>query len=405
MTPTNSSYNKDTCVSTSSNCVTWDGPDLPCIQLCKGDSISDTVFKLAKSYCEFKDTIDLTDFDLKCLFVACEACPEPDKAFRNVLCLIRDRICDLEEAIANLNPTNVIIPDPFDVNLKCLAVTDGSGNILNDTTQSEQVQAIIDQTCTNKTDIGLLQNEVDDHEVRITTLENNSSTDLPSVTSDCVFIGSKPLDQAYNLLDSDYCELKTSIGSSDEINGAIGQQCNLPALIGNPAFITSPGNLAESFGNVWLALCNALSRIQEIESNCCAPTCDSIKLGFSTAFNEDTTVTLTFNAGTGTTIPNGWTDCGSILTISDTSGNSITILLTLVNNYTSPDIDLTSFTKGTQLTFSLDAKLCSDALSCQKCITKTVLYSGSDCCTYTNNSGGDITLIYQTPATPITSNN
>lgn len=396
MTPTNSSYNKGTCVETSSNCVVWEGPDLPCIQLCKGDSISDATFKLATAFCDFKATLDLSDFDLKCLFEACQACPEPDKSFKNVIGLIRDKICDLEEAIANLNPTNVVETEPFDVNMKCLAVTDGSGNILNDDTQNEQVQAIIDQVCVSKTDIGLIKNELEDHEIRITALENDTSNDIPNVSSDCIFIGTKPVDQAYELLDADYCEVKTSIGTPDEINSAIGQQCTLPALVGNPAFISNPTNLAESFNNLWLAYCNVLSRVTNIELNCCAPTCDSVKIGFSTVFNEDNTVTLTFNSGTGTSIPNGWTDCGSILKISDPSGNTISVLLTIVNNYTSPDIDLTGFTPGVTLTFSLDLKMCSDSLSCQKCITKTVLYAGSQCCTYTNNSGADITLIYQT---------
>lgn len=401
MIPKNSSYRKDTCAETSSNCVVWEGPDLPCIQLCKGDSISDAVFKFATEYCTFKDSLDLTDFDLGCLFEACQACPTPDKSIKNIFILLRDKICSLEDIINDLNPTNVITPDPFNVNMKCLAVTDGSGNVLNDDTQSEQVQAIIDSTCINSDDIELLQNTSEDHENRITLLENTSSDNLPSVSSECVFIGSKPIDQAYELLDSDYCSTKNAIGTPEEVQSAIGQACNLTELIGNPAFITNPTNLSESVNNLWLALCNALDRLTNIEENCCAPTCDSIKIGFSTLFNEDSTVTLQFNAGTGMTIPNGWTDCGSILRISDQSGNAITVALTLVNNYTSPDIDLTSFTPGSLLTFSLDSKLCSETMTCQKCTTKTVEYASSQCCTYTNNGTSNVTLIYTTSATTL----
>lgn len=397
MNPTNSSLNKDTCVNLSSNCVVWEGPDIECLEICTGDSVSDVVNKLGVAYCEFKDSIDLTDFDLKCLFEACQACPEPDKSFINVLSLLRDKICSLEEAIDNIGTPTTPDPEPFSVNLKCLAVTDGNGNILNGDSPDAQVQAIIDQTCTSADDIDLIQNEQEDHEDRITALENDTDDGVPDVTSDCVFIGSKPVDQAYELLDADYCSLKSAIGAPSAILGAIGQQCDLPALLGNPNFVLNPTNAAESLNNVWLALCNALSRLTLIEENCCAPTCDDIKIGFSTTFNEDSTVTLGFNAGTGTTIPNGWTDCGSILTITDGLGNSTTIALTIVNNYTSPDIDLTAFSKGATLTFSLDLKMCADSITCQKCISKTVQYSSSACCSITNVSEDDITIVYTVP--------
>ena len=45
---------KDTqegCNPMSSNCVLWQGPDIPCINLCKGDSISDITAKLAEELC------------------------------------------------------------------------------------------------------------------------------------------------------------------------------------------------------------------------------------------------------------------------------------------------------------------------------------------------------------------
>ena len=36
------------CNPISSNCVIWQGPDLPCIDLCTGDSISSVVAKLCQ---------------------------------------------------------------------------------------------------------------------------------------------------------------------------------------------------------------------------------------------------------------------------------------------------------------------------------------------------------------------
>lgn len=401
MNPTNSSLNKETCVSTSSNCVVWNGSDLPCIDLCNGDSISDVTYKLAVKVCDFIDTFNYNDLDLDCIFEPCDACPQPEKTLRNIIELIITKVCALDEAIDNLEPNPEVETSVFNINLSCLAVTDGFGNILNNNTNDQIIQSIIDQVCENKANIFTLTSEVDDHEDRITVLENASSS-IPQVTSDCVFVGTKDIDNAFELLDADYCLYKDAIGSTIDIEAAVAQQCDLPALVGNPSFILNPVNLAESFNNLWLAYCNVLARLTLIEDTCCAPSCDDIKIGFRTVFNDDSTVTLEFNAGTGTTIPAGWTDCGSTLTISDDYGNSTTVSLTIVNNYTSDDIDLSGFTKGVTLTFSLDVKMCSGDITCQKCVIKTAQYSNADCCAVTNTGDEPVTIIYTTPLNPLT---
>ena len=45
---------KSTCNPISSNCVIWGGPDIECINLCKGDTITDVTYKLALELCIFK---------------------------------------------------------------------------------------------------------------------------------------------------------------------------------------------------------------------------------------------------------------------------------------------------------------------------------------------------------------
>lgn len=400
MNPTNSSLNKETCVSTSSNCVIWNGSDIECIDLCNGDSISDVTSKIAAEVCAILDTLDYTDVNLDCIFEACDACPEPDKTLKNIVNLMIAKVCDLQDQIDNLELDNTVEFPLFEINLSCLAITDGFGNILNNDSNDAIIQSIINQVCQNKDDIFGLDSQVDDHEDRITALENADS-DIPQVTSDCIFVGTKDIDDAYELLDADYCVYKETIGTTTDINNAIGQQCELPELVGNPNFILNPVNLGESFSNLWLAYCNLLTRVELIENTCCAPTCDSLKFGFSTIFSDDETVTLEFNAGTGTTIPAGWTDCGSTVTVTDTDGNSITVALVIVNNYTSPEIDLTGFTKGSMLTFTLDSKMCNESATCQKCTVKTVQYADADCCPITNVGDSSITIIYTVPLNPL----
>ena len=75
MIPTSSSISTNGCDNISSNCVIWQGPDIACIDLCNGDSISEVVFKLATEVCKLiTDGVtanpSLTGLNLACLNVA-----------------------------------------------------------------------------------------------------------------------------------------------------------------------------------------------------------------------------------------------------------------------------------------------------------------------------------------------
>jgi hypothetical protein len=52
------------CAVTTSNCVVWQGPDLCCINLCHGDTISDVINELAKKICKIFEMLDVQSYDL-----------------------------------------------------------------------------------------------------------------------------------------------------------------------------------------------------------------------------------------------------------------------------------------------------------------------------------------------------
>lgn len=83
-----------TCTSTiSSNCVIWQGPKIECLDLCRGDNITEVVYKFALSYCELLDQLDVTTYDLGCL-------DTPECQITNIHDLIQaliDKICDVEQ--------------------------------------------------------------------------------------------------------------------------------------------------------------------------------------------------------------------------------------------------------------------------------------------------------------------
>jgi len=53
MLPVGSNNKSTPCSVISSNCVSWQGPDIPCIGLCKGDTVTDVVAKLGELVCDY----------------------------------------------------------------------------------------------------------------------------------------------------------------------------------------------------------------------------------------------------------------------------------------------------------------------------------------------------------------
>jgi hypothetical protein len=400
--------NKDTCVYvTSSNCVIWNGPDLACINLCKGDTVSDITAKLAEKLCSFIEDNDLNDLDLKCVFDACLGCPEPDKSLKTVLELIINKVCTLQNIINECcaGVDGVIDSSVFDVNLKCLAVQDGSGTILNNDDNNEIIQAIIDRVCSHEARLGSLENKVEDLQDQIDSMDGSGGS-IPGVSSACLFSGTKTINEGFVFLDTSFCSFKTAFGTEAQVAQALSQQCSTfyTELVGNINVVVNPTTLAQSVKNLWLLSCNMLARLKSIEENCCKVDCDDIKIGFQVIFNTDETVNLKFSSGAGTNIPTGFVDCGSKLIISDQHGNqTLAESIVIANNALTDDIDIQGLTVGDILSFELTAKLClpagsthgGAALTCERCVYKTVTYTGA------TDSGCDVCEICATADTGI----
>jgi hypothetical protein len=81
------------CSPVSSNCVVWEGPDMPCIKLCKGDSVSDAVAALANELCSLLDSLNATSYDTTCLSLS----KQPQTTHDLIQTLI-DKICAISKA-------------------------------------------------------------------------------------------------------------------------------------------------------------------------------------------------------------------------------------------------------------------------------------------------------------------
>lgn len=81
------------CSPTSSNCVIWQGPDISCLNICHGDTVTDVVHQLGCIVCELKEQLNPTLYDLSCLDIP--NCDTPT-TFIDFINIIISRICNLE---------------------------------------------------------------------------------------------------------------------------------------------------------------------------------------------------------------------------------------------------------------------------------------------------------------------
>ena len=95
MIPVSSNTFTSGCNPISSNCVIWQGPDIQCINICNGDTVSDVVAKLATELCTIMDAVGISNLDLSCFNLTVQNTPENMTEFLQVLI---DRICALEDA-------------------------------------------------------------------------------------------------------------------------------------------------------------------------------------------------------------------------------------------------------------------------------------------------------------------
>jgi hypothetical protein len=299
------------CSPISSNCVIWQGSDIPCIKLCTGDTISDVVFKLATELCTIMDTLKITNYDLSCFNLT--ACPPDD--FQKLIQLIIDKICALEninnsEATGSGNPRGirststcpdcvVTVAEPFVVGTQTtMQLVDYVNAIGN------KITSIIDEILN-------LQNQITDLNIRVTTLENAVPTPytLPSISTGCLqaYIAGNPatagIDIVLNTLLNDanvgYCALKGATGEPAEISAAVQSQllcindltqplAALPTITTFSAYYAGTwvqdGDLstaADAINNIWITLCDLYTYVSNFNVNINVQDTNTVNLTFA----------------------------------------------------------------------------------------------------------------------------
>ncbi|HPF82677.1 MAG TPA: hypothetical protein PLV83_00690 [Bacilli bacterium] len=91
------------CVPTSSDCIIWQGPNIECIGLCQGDTITDVVYKLATEYCELSSQLQADNFDISCIECPTGMTCEPNN-IQELLEIMITKICELQEQTGPAGP-------------------------------------------------------------------------------------------------------------------------------------------------------------------------------------------------------------------------------------------------------------------------------------------------------------
>ena len=387
MNPLNNS--KETCSPISSNCVIWQGPDIECINLCKGATVSDAVAALATELCAIMEYTKIDNYDLKCLTPA--VCPPKD--FSVLIQLIIDKLCSITPG----TPSPVREPGCPDCEVivaPCFRFTNEFGDLVTSMNLTDYAIAIGNKVCDLVSQINTINQTLANHETRITNLENepDPTFTLPLVTPVCV-LPSEPTDMNIVLaaLEAQFCELIGATGQSSDIYTALTRQCaglnTEPQLTGGgpmssiPNWVNNVQNLAGAINNLWLTICDIRSAISTIQANCCPSGCDGIVLNM-TAQLEGTTLKMYI---TGTVPPEFATCAPGTTTFTITDGtNSVTYplnILTILNNPSGYSFDLSVTPLNLALNLTISANPClynvTTESTCQFALSYVSAYPGT----------------------------
>lgn len=277
-------YDNSPCSPISSNCVIWQGPDIPCIKLCAGDTVSDVVFKLATELCTVLDTLNVTNYDLSCFNLT--ACGPND--FQALIQFLIEQICALQTATGTTTTTTTTRSEDLLVTVAPCFVVNG----VTVMTVAEYAQAIGLKVCSLVTEISNLQTQINTLDGRVTALENATppSFTLPSISTGCLVsymsgASSATIDLVLDTLLNDvtigYCALINSTDLPANLLAAVSTQC----ITGSDNSLANPGStfsvaygpytgfgtwqdtpvtVADAINNLWIAVCdfyNAFSTV------------------------------------------------------------------------------------------------------------------------------------------------
>ena len=379
MLPVGSNNKSTPCSVVSSTCVSWQGPDIPCIGLCKGDTVTDVVAKLGELVCDINTrAADVT------VNVACLGGGTYDN-YNDVIQFITTKLCELYTIV-----DDIVIPAPVSLicDVAACLQAEAGGTTLDVVNYAELIGQ---QYCILEGTVGTLSSVVSSHSSSIVTINNTLST-LPATYAPknsayvCLGTGTAALTTIVAAIEQELCDLEAVTGTPAELAAEIVPFCNLtnePALSlpgtmasAYPGWKVTVSTLADTINNMWITICDMRSLVTQLQ-DCCNKTCADIDLGFFGVLNGST---LSIFASTGSVLPSQFVQCtspASTITITDTSLHTATYTFNdiagIVDGSSSRDFDLSSSALNLSEDFTISVNYCfsnsTSDLVCQNTIT------------------------------------
>jgi len=257
------------CSPISSNCVIWQGQDIPCIKICNGDTVSDIVYQLGTELCTIMDQLNVSNYDLSCFNLT--ACPPQD--FQALIQFLINKICEANGVSTDGTKATSGCPDCVVSVAPCFV--EGTQTTMQLT---DYVQMIANRVCSIITEIESINNSIANINLNLEDLQfqiNNLPTfTLPTVNINClltpgVYNLQVALDALYNNTNG-YCNLLAATGNPSDVVNAVQSQC----IIDSDLTLTDPAQtfaqlylgtwiplaltdtVADAINNIWIVLCD-----------------------------------------------------------------------------------------------------------------------------------------------------
>ena len=283
------------CSPISSNCVIWQGPAIPCIKLCTGDTVSDVVFQLATELCTIIDQLNVSNYDLSCF--ASSACPPAD--FQALIQYLINQICTSQGITVDTTKSVSGCPDCLIEVAPCFVQSGVTTMQLID-----YVKMIANKICSLVSEISAINASITNLEIRVTELENTPvpTLVLPSFTLGCTIgtlgMGSTQfIDTVLEQFINDvWCPFYAATGTTSDLISAVSAICindTDSQLTTGTAFSTnsnwiqagSYSTVADAINNLWVALCDVYQYSQTLEVTVSDTSTVNLSVSSGPAFN------------------------------------------------------------------------------------------------------------------------
>lgn len=390
---------KKNVIPISYECITWEGENIPCLDIYKNDELSAVTYTITEEVCKLAEGNDLSSLTVEKLYSLCNG-KKIEKELVPILQLMIDNNICFKDTIDNILIRIGLLESgkPFTLNTSCL------GKNINTVTKT--LQEIIINICSLRTDVDNINTILDGIELQLDNLSYDD--ELENIIDTCL-AQDETVSQQTIIAALEACSLNVDIGEFDFVSM---NDLDAYYTIGSPTIdgctqtydngwivkVDCDYTIADVTNNLAIALFSHDDRIQTIEEDCCTSKCEDILLGFSVITNEEqTAIILRWRDVDGTKIPSDFTDCGSRIIVTDVNGEKETFDIEIENELITDDLDISNLDLTEPVEIQVLTKFCSDSYTCTQClgITYDMQVDGCPVCLITSEGTGLITIIYE----------